>query len=366
MSHNIANVNGQNSIAFTGNRNDVWHRLGQEMAPGMSIDDWAKAAGLDWNVITVPAKVDLSDDCFAHLTSEQRNVSRGVFTARSDNGYPLGYVSERWQAVQPRAVLNWFQEYISADSNFQLDVAGALKQGEIVWATATYNGGMDVAGDKHIPRLLMTTTFDGTGATINQATMTRVVCNNTLKASLATKGAVVKTRHNTQFNAERVGQELSQIAQSFKKFKDMGDAMADTTMKKDVVSKYFKALLDIPFEAKTDDVSARKLNQFADLNRAYGATVREGTTPETAWTALNAVTRYVDHDRSTRGGSSQDESRFLSAQFGSGAAMKAKAVELLTTDEDFKSLMSRPLVSFAGADVDVKSLLSRPLHAASN
>ena len=366
MSHLIANVNGQNSIAFRGNRADIWHRLGQEMPAGQGSKEWAKAAGLDFTAIMVEAQADLTGPMFEHLSSVQRNASRGMFVVRSDNGCPLGYVSERYQPIQPAEVLAWFQEYIAADDRFELDVAGALKQGEIIWATAVFKGDVTVAGDKHVARALMTTSFDATQATINQATMTRAVCANTIKAATADKRAVVKTRHNTKFNADRVGRELGQLCQGFEAFKAMGDAMADTTMKKDVVSKYFKALLDIPFDAKTDDVSARKLNQFSDLNRAYGATVREGTTPETAWTALNAVTRYVDHDRSTRGGTSQDESRFLSAQFGSGAAMKAKAVELLTTDEDFKALLSRPLISFAGADVGIKSLLSRPLHAASN
>ncbi len=146
----------------------------------------------------------------------------------------------------------------------------------------------------------------------------------------------------------------------------MGDAMAETQMGKDVVAKYFKALLDIPFDAKSDTVSTRKLNQFQDLNRAYRSTVMEGTQPETAWTALNAVTRYVDHDRSTRGGNGNaDESRFLSAQMGSGAAMKARAVELLTTDEDFRALLSKPFIPSAtvtGTD-DVMAILRQPFRA---
>lgn len=44
----------------------------------------------------------------------------------------------------------------------------------------------------------------------------------------------------------------------------------------------------------------------------------------------NAITRHVDHDKSVkRNGSTEEEKRFTSAQFGSGAAMKAKAVAFL-------------------------------------
>jgi hypothetical protein len=150
---------------------------------------------------------------------------------------------------------------------------------------------------------------------------------------------VVRTRHTSKFNADKVSRELEGMAQSVEKYKLFGDTMSETRMVKETVSKYFKVLLDIPFDAKPDDVSARKMNQFGDLNRAYRQTVQDGAQPETAWCALNAVTRYVDHDKSTRGGN-ESESRLLSAQFGSGATMKAEAVRLLTADSEFMELMA--------------------------
>lgn len=208
-----------------------------------------------------------------------------------------------------------------------MDVAGALHDGEVIWATATYRDSLDIAGSEHVARVLMTTTFDGSGSTINQGTMTRVVCNNTLNIATADSRAVVRTRHNTKFDAARVGKELAQIAQGFACYKSLGDALAVNEMAKEETSQFFKACLDIPFDAKSADVSTRKLNQFRALNDAYRATVAEGTEANTAWAALNAITRYVDHDRSTRGGN--DESRLVSSQFGSGAGMKARAVELL-------------------------------------
>src|SRR5262249_54016343 len=163
-----------------------------------------------------------------------------------------------------------------ADPRFSLDVAGSLNRGEIIWATARYDGDTTVAGDKHVARLLMTTSFDSTMATINRATMTRVVCNNTLNCALADKQkSFVRTRHNTKFNAQRVGSELARIAQGFEAYKVMGNAMAQVHLDKEQVSKLFKVVLDIPFDAKKEDVGARKMNQFADLNRAYSQTRNE-------------------------------------------------------------------------------------------
>jgi phage/plasmid-like protein (TIGR03299 family) len=327
MSHNIDISNGRANIAFTGSRNDIWHRLGQQMTANQSIDDWARAAGLNWEAIKVPAIASLNGAQFDHIPANQRfrEVQDRNFVVRSDNGHPLGYVSDRYQPVQPREVLDWFQRYIAVDDRFQLDVAGSLKSGEIIWATATFNGNLDIAGDKHIARVLMTTTFDGTGATINRGCMTRVVCNNTLDMALVERGATIRTRHSTKFNAAKVGQELAQVAKGFAQYKAVGDALAQADMARDQVSNFFKTCLDIPFDAKPDDISSRKMNQFRSLSQAYKTSVREGAPDGSAWAALNAITRYVDHDRT----SGTDEAKFLSAEFGSGAALKQQAMSLL-------------------------------------
>jgi len=332
MAHNLDFSNNRANIAFRGSRRDIWHRLGQEMQENMSIEQWAKAAGLDWRAVMVSAYADLSSAEFDHIKTafdpRMILIDNVRHCVRSDTGKHLGVATNGYVPCQPAQLLNWFQQYISVNDKFQLDVAGSLKGGRIIWATAVYNGDLTVAGDRHVARLLMTTTFDCSGATINQGTVTRVVCNNTLNAALANRDCIVRTRHNTAFNAERVGKELAQIAQGFEAYKTMGEAMALVHLTKGQISQFFKSCLDIPFDVKADDVSTRKLNQFNELNSAYQATVAEGTEPETAWTALNAVTRYIDHDRSTKRGQggSVDESRFLSSQFGSGAALKTKAV----------------------------------------
>lgn len=334
MAHNLDMTNGRANMAFMGARSDIWHRLGQEMQPDMTIDEWSVAAGLNWQAVKVPAVAVLSGPEWDHIEPAKRfmEVADRKHVVRSDNGHPLGYVSDGYQPVQPRDVLDWFQRYIGVDDRFQLDVAGSLKRGEIIWATASFRDSLDIVGEPHKARLLMTTTFDGTGSTINKGTMTRVVCNNTLDAALGDKSATIKTRHNTRFDADRVGRELASIAEGFATYKAMAEAMVQVDMTREDVSQFFKACLDIPFDAKESDVSGRKRESFRAVSTAYATTVREGTKPNCAWAALNAITRYVDHDKTVKGGESRDEARVLSANFGSGAALKTKAVGLLLPD----------------------------------
>ena len=113
----------------------------------------------------------------------------------------------------------------------------------------------------------------------------------------------------------------------------MGDAMATHHVDNDKIVHLFRHLLDIGPNDKAADLSTRKMNQFDALSRSYDQTCREtnGTHAGTAWAALNAVTRYVDHDRSTRSGdgATAAATRFMSSQFGSGNAMKERAVTYL-------------------------------------
>lgn len=325
MAHNLDMTNGRANMAFLGDRKDIWHKLGQSKKPGASVESWRVDAGLNWEAIKVPAIASLAGPEFNHLAHNQVTVKDRNFIVRSDNGAVLGYASNRYQPVQPAEVLDWFERYISVDPRFQLDVAGSLRDGAIIWATATFNGAMNVAGDQHVARLLMTTTFDGSGATLNKGTMTRVVCNNTLDAALSDARCTVRTRHSTKFDAKQVSDELARVAKGFETYKLMGDAMAQANMTVADLADFFKDMLDIPHDAKEEDISTRKANQYKALAACYKTTAAEGARGN-AWAALNTITRYVDHERHT---ARDDAARFDSAQFGSGAQIKARAVDLL-------------------------------------
>lgn len=334
MAHNIDMTNGRANIAFLGSRKNVWHGLGQEMVPGMTIEQWQAAAGLDWSAVKVPALADCSA---LGLGLGHETIADRSFIVRSDNAAPLGYVSGEEEAkgyriVQPRDVLAWFAEYIAVDSRFELDTAMSLKGGSLICATAKFNGDSDVMGESHKARLLMSTSFDGSYSTTNSMTMTRVVCNNTLDVALTDKRALVKTRHSTKFQAEQVARELANLADSIQAYKAMAQAMASHHLADTDIAAFFRACLDIPANATRDDISTKKANQFEALGIAYARTLQQGTEKGTAWAAFNAVTDYADHDKTTRNGASPEEARFLSSQFGSGKALKAKAMGLLLPD----------------------------------
>lgn len=319
---------GKANIAYTGSRNSVWHRLGTEMQPDMSREDWQKAAGNDFQVVCSPA--------FYHdVNGELKQADDLRFVTRRDNGRLLGRssVTDRYIPHQPDELYNFMFQYIAVDPRFKMDVTGNFGGGSVIWAAATWSEPLTVAGDNHLARLFMSTTFDGSGATRNDMRITRPVCDNTIAAGQGeNKGAIVTTRHNTKFDAKRAGEELATLAKSVGRYKKIGDAMAQVHMTGEEVKHFFRDILDIPHEAQEKDVSTRKLNQSRALRQAFETTRRERAANRgdaiDVWTVLQSLTRYVDHDRISINGDG-GEKQFLSANFGSGDALKTKAMGLL-------------------------------------
>src|SRR5882724_4024269 len=61
MAHNLDETTGRAAIAFRGSRDDVWHRMGQEMPAGQSVDQWLIAASLDWQALTLQSYFNADD-----------------------------------------------------------------------------------------------------------------------------------------------------------------------------------------------------------------------------------------------------------------------------------------------------------------
>lgn len=329
MSENLDTSNGRINFAFTGDRKDIWHRQGTAMQDDMSVEDWIKAGGLNWHAYRTPA--------FTQLPSgEFKAIAGWSYLTRSDTATQIGYVSDAsYKIAQPSQIIETIAQYVSVDDRFKLNTMGSLDGGRRIWVNAQFNGEITVGGSAHKAYLLASTSFDGSQASIGGGTMTRVVCDNTLAAAaggrLRGKGdaSLIRIAHNAKFDPVAAGKQISELVKSFDQFKAMGDAMATVALVNGEVSAFFKKLLDINPADKWEALSTRKQNQFQAMRDAYDQTVAEGTEKGTVWCALNAVTRYVDHDRSSRGGDNQDSARFDSSLFGSGAAMKAEAVGLL-------------------------------------
>jgi phage/plasmid-like protein (TIGR03299 family) len=119
-------------------------------------------------------------------------------------------VSQRFQEVQPMEILHFYRD-LTEQSGFELETAGVLKGGKKFWALARTGQSSALKGkDVSNGYILLATACDGTLATTAQFTSIRVVCNNTLAIALRgqNNAGVVKVPHSTEFDAEKVKQQL--------------------------------------------------------------------------------------------------------------------------------------------------------------
>jgi phage/plasmid-like protein (TIGR03299 family) len=324
--HELDFSTGAAAIAYAGET--PWHRYGDVWQPGWTIDDWIRRSRINFEVVAVPAYAA------AWPSGEPKLIEGCYFNRRSDTGGLLGKqtFTDQRKEVQPDTIARFVNAFVSEDARFRMEVMGAIKSGAQIWATARFAHGQDliVAGEAHQSFLIARTGFDGTLATHIYMTMVRAVCSNTLAAGWD-PSAMVTVRHNKMFDPKAAREQLAKLASQVDLYKAVGDALAANEMARTEVSTLFKSLLDIKLDAKKEDLSTRKANQFDAMARAYETTVHEGAERGKAWAALQAVTRYVDHDRTSRGGNgeSEGEKRFASAQFGTGDALKGRAMALL-------------------------------------
>ena len=191
------------SMAYVGAT--PWHGLGNHLEEQQPLEVWAKQAGMDWSILEAPVRFMTGDE----QTSSIRTFADNKVLYRSDTNAPLSVVSQRYQVVQPREILEFYRD-LTEVSGFELETAGVLKGGRKIWALAKTGQSMSLRGnDVTNGYLLLATACDGTLATTAQFTSIRVVCNNTLAVALANGNrGVVKVPHNTSFDAQSVKKQL--------------------------------------------------------------------------------------------------------------------------------------------------------------
>ena len=330
MSHDIDDSTGQPAMAYVGE--EPWHGLGEKLPAGQSIEVWKRAARLDWTIQMVPV--------LYQYEGRTRMMPERFVLSRDDTGAALSVVSGDYQVVQPAEVLEFYRDLV-AQRHYTLETAGALDGGRKVWALARTGMVANVAGnaaDQLGAYVLLATSCDKSLATTVSFTSIRVVCQNTLGFAFndmsANRRRHIKVEHSRKFDHGNVKESLGLIDEAWSNFLQRVNPMASLALTDSLAQRYFESLF-VPanaLEAKPISVAkSREVYQMMSLYRsAQGQDI--GTAKGTLWGAVNAVTYYTDHVRSTK-----STERVDSAWFGSGAALKEfawfRAEELMAQSE---------------------------------
>lgn len=320
MAHELKEHDGMAYVKRT--QADVpWHGLGNPVHSGVSVDRMAIEAKLEWNVGLAPV-------LFQRDGKMWRDNKHNVMY-RDDIGMVLDIVGPNYIPVQNHEVLEFFREYVES-GDMELETAGSLQNGKVIWALAKMNQNfmLDLDGSEDVVEgyvLLSNPHQYGKGMTV-KFTSVRVVCMNTLTMALHGGGGL-KLWHNRQFDAEAQREAKLRLGIAREKldaFRDDAETMVQMVLDEAVAVNLLNEIfgtdnVDKPVEEQTPTVQ-----RVFELYSGQGFGSNLATAKSTGWGLLNAVTQYYDHEY----GRSADN-RLNYVWMGNGESKKRKAMETI-------------------------------------
>lgn len=327
MAHALSiRANGFTEMAFTGDRKAVWHSLGQEMPEDAPLEVWEQQAGMDWRIMRSKSRF------VTEAGGEPQVWDDYHVLFRSDTKAPLAVVSDSFKVVQPKEVLHFFADLIR-EAGFKMTTAGVLHGGRKFWAQADVGVGDDVVrGDFLGARLLVATACDGSMNTIAKGVSERVLCANTLGFAMSEKGgSIVRVSHRSEFNADRVKEQLGLAPAAFARFIKQARELAKREVSPVEATAFVLSLMGGTPQVKSAADSerndkVRESSGYKTILSLFNGQGRGSMLPGvrgTAWGLVNGVTEYVDHFQRSRSA----DNKFDSSQFGAGDDLKTEAFE---------------------------------------
>jgi len=298
-----------------------WHREGKKLENPPDVKEAISAAGLDWQVEKTP------------LYSQDRSLIKGIYgMTRSDTNVVLGVVKDDYSPLQNTDAFAFFNPLIK-DGSLQLETAGALGQGEIVWVLAQLTKGKAIEPKKDdiVERyLLLSNSHDGSAAVNVKFTPIRVVCQNTLTMAL-NEGNALRIKHRGKMGKHLLAAQemVQQIIVTYAALGESYQGMVEYQLGAKNVEKYFAGLYpvaDLSLIQTPEQHYRREANLRAQAallcGFENGTGVKALKIEGTLWAAYNAVTEFIDHPLDYKLG---DDRLLKRIWYGEGARIKARA-----------------------------------------
>jgi len=307
-----------------------WHGLGVYVGDE-NVDSATaiKKADLAWRVAKVPAIAQgtwpegskKAGEIWSTEPSDEYNL-----IVRNTDLRTLGMVKGRYEPLQNHEAFAFMDSLVEKGA-IKYHTAGSLAGGKRIWILAQIAAGTFevVKGDPQETYLLLTTSHDGSSATLVLFTAVRVVCANTLAMALGAKGErSISVRHTKNAKAKLAAakQSLGFATEALDKYKEVCAYLASLSMNGVEARAFLETL--IPDPEKGRPARARnKRQELLDLFQGKGKGSDIKGVRGTRWGMLNAVTEYNSHK-----GTDADK-RMRSVWFGTGRDQNNAAASLL-------------------------------------
>ena len=266
--------------------NDVpWHGLGRKVNSDLTPDQILNHADLNWNAFkkavqwTTHDNVIMSSDKYFSLVREAHERIDG--TKVPEQIISTQWVTDQYNIIQNSRQAQFFKEYI--DSGMAtMETAISLFGGRIVLLMAKTNNSFELAGGDKIEQYIYFANYhSGRDKARIRSSNVRVVCNNTLSASLRT-GAKVDglISHRVDFtnDLEKQFKEDHGIATSqMTTYQEKLEKLANKKIKENDLIKYClmvyqpELLKDKNFSYKKFNSDSQDFKVNANVKRSFNA-----------------------------------------------------------------------------------------------
>ena len=309
VSNNVLQIE---TMAFT--ESSPWG-IGEKVSGDLTPRQMMEKAGVDWTVEKIPTYARHNDI----------EVPTGMEAlVRSSDSKVLTQVGGNWEPCQNETAFEFFNEYC-LEGGMQMDTAGSLKGGKMVWALAKVNESFDVLKGDQVDSYLLFSNPHEYGKSIDiRFTPIRVTCMNTL--AMALKGQSVngaKINHCRAFDPDHVKTTLGLAHEKFEQYKELSQFLAGKRFKMDTLIQYYNEVFPRTYQGKKtasdkyEDMTHNGKKAFDVLESQPGSEFARGSW----WQALNSVTYLTDHMMGR-----EADSRMTSAWFGANQNRKQLAV----------------------------------------
>jgi phage/plasmid-like protein (TIGR03299 family) len=315
MAHEIEMKNGQGQMFYVGDA--PWHGLGQKLDNPPSIREAIVAAGLDWSVGVKKL-----------VTVDTAQVVPAVATYRQSDGRILGVVGTGYKPLQNIEAFEFFNPFLEAGLA-TLETAGSLRDGQRIWVLAKINRDpLVIKGNDIVNKyVLLSNSHDGTMAVRVGFVPIRVVCQNTLSASISNNSSkLIRVRHSGKVveNLEKLGEIMNLANAEFEANAEQYRLLASKQINQADLKKYIKVVFNLQDKVLEDGeiqeskILAKVIPLF-EVGRGNNLQGIQGT----YWAAYNAVIEYMQYYKGK-----DSAIRMDSTWFGQGAVQNANALEV--------------------------------------
>lgn len=323
MAHEITERDGMFTV-----RQPAWHGLGTVLEDYPTLEEARKIAH-PWEPVSeplyraVPSFEEIRSSVTGAVietvpTTRYEQVSGFVANVRDDDGHLLGVTSDTYQLVS-NAEMYEIAEAIEGEAKGEvmLETGGSLKGGSKVWLLIRLRDPLVINGDPltaTIPYYALQNSHDGSGSFRGQATMTRIVCDNT--AQMADLDA---TARGTQFvfnHTLNVGQRIEEAKkallgwrESVDTYQRMTEHLLDLRVTQKAAWQFVEEFIPMP---KPGTASERVQNNVRTAQEEMWNILHSETCEAISHTAFGLVqsaVEYLNHARTAR----TNETRFKRA-----------------------------------------------------